>query len=109
MAKILSSVPLLNTTDKIISIGTYNFPSNTTIANAPQVEGALCAIQASEGSVYLSFAVPEEEGTVVVTFEDQLQQEYWEDSKPHITPIVEGNEGILFGGHPRPRPPKVVS
>lgn len=107
MSKLLSSVPVTNIQDLIISIGDYSFPENTKIEDAPKAEGIICALETSEGGLYLSFGVEEEDGSVPVAFEDGLQQEYFADSIPHVIPILEG-AGILFGGHPKPRPPKVV-
>lgn len=108
MSQLLSSVPVTNTGDYIKSIGTFTFPEDTKIEDAPNAEGIACVLEASEGDVFLTFATEEGE-SVVVTFENQSQEEYFKDSKNHVTPIIQTSEGILFGGHPKPRPPKVVS
>lgn len=109
--KLLSSIPILNDTDYILSIGDHTFPANTTIADAGEtfvceVKTYLDETNQSE-DLYLVFGVEEGTSVDVTTIGTApLSEEVVVASKNHVIPVLSGNEGILFGGHPRPKPPR---
>lgn len=115
--KLQASVKLDNVTDNIVSIDGFTFPTDTPINQAHKFY--TCAVttyhdeETYTNDIYLVMGVPEGSQYTVSFSQVSTDPEvngtvYTRDTAVHVVPVLDGTEGILFGGRPRPRPPKSV-
>ena len=113
MSKLLSSIPLNNLTDYIVSIDDYTFPEGTLVTDAGLTYQCVIktCIDPDDQTETLHLVMGAEEGsdaTVTLVAPEVNSTPYEKTTKNWVIPILSGNEGILFGGHPVPKPPKAV-
>lgn len=109
--KLLSSIPLNNLTDFILSIDDYDFSASTLVTDASETFQCVLKNYAEENTetTHLVFGVEEGEESVVTLVAPGISSVPYEvTAKNMVIPILTETAGILFGGHPKPRPPKIV-